>query len=497
MASFKNSLKNLPKKWKEDSNSGMERQKKTSRDKKTEGIIKPVRDAPFERTNQFELFKSGDCFFLENKQTNGVIETDEIGHKLLEHLPGNTRSVRYKFSSDGYNIPDSIIEFFFLLFREAGIIKKINPDDDEKNRVVSKQTRSRLKKNIKISVIIVTRNSERFILKNLKSIYNQTLLPYEVIVVDNGSFDSTILSVKNEFPRVKIIENNKNLHYAKSVNIGINKAEGDLFIVLNDDIELELDFIERICEDYDKAENRDKIAAISPVIRFNKLRSFINSVGNIVLKNNWGADNFMGAVDLGQFKEISSLGSVCFGAVAITRGAWESIGEMDCGFKFYDDIDWCFRAHLEGLKILFDPEAIAYHEFGGTYPTGMKLTFIVKSRLRYIMKNYSLKILFEFMLNYIALDIKENINLPTIKQMRKFLSYVKGYFLLLLEIPGIFGYRLKRRRVTEAQVKEFYKKSPSLITLVNHSNQPLITKEVIEKYYSHLPNLFLEVGSPL
>ncbi len=270
-----------------------------------------------------------------------------------------------------------------------------------------------------------------------------------------------------------------------------------MLIVLNDDIELELDFIERIYEDFENAENRDQIAAISPVIRFNKLRSFINSVGNIVLKNNWGADNFMGAVDLGQFKEIFSLGSVCFGAVAIPRHAWETVGEMDCGFKFYDDIDWCFRAHLEGLKILFDAEAIAYHEFGGTYPSGMKLTFIVKSRLRYVIKNFPLKVLFEFVLNYIALDIKNNFFLPKQREMRKFLSYVKGYLLLLLELPGIFWYRLKRRRVTETQVKEFYKKSPSFITLVNHKSQPLITKEVIEKYYSRLPHQLLEVGSPL
>jgi GT2 family glycosyltransferase len=452
----------------------------------------------FKSTNQFNLFKSETCFILENKQTNGIIEIDEMGHKLLEYLPASIRSVKDRFASEGYNISDSIIDLYFILFHKAGIIKKINSNDDEGRAVrISKNTGSKLCENIKISVIIVTRNSERFILKNLTSIYNQSLLPSEVIVVDNDSTDSTISSIKNEFPQVKIIKNNKNLHYAKSVNIGIKKAEGDLLIVLNDDIELELDFIERIYEDFENAENRDQIAAISPVIRFNKLRNFINSVGNIVLKNNWGADNFMGAVDLGQFKEIFSLGSVCFGAVAIPRHAWETVGEMDCGFKFYDDIDWCFRAHLEGLKILFDAEAIAYHEFGGTYPSGMKLTFIVKSRLRYVIKNFPLNVLFEFVLNYIALDIKNNFFLPKQREMRKFLSYVKGYLLLLLELPGIFWYRLKRRRVTETQVKEFYKKSPSFITLVNHKSQPLITKEVIEKYYSRLPHQLLEVGSPL
>lgn len=438
----------------------------------------------FERGTRFELFKKDGCFFLEDKQTGGVIRTDEIGNKLLSYLPGGFQAVKDKFDSEGYNVTDDVLGFYFLLFREAGVIKEMNAEVQVKNE----QAGSKPAGNMKISVIIVTRNSERFILKNLRSLYGQTLLPGEIIVVDNGSTDSTITSVEKEFPGVNIVKNNKNLHYAKSVNIGIEKAAGDLFIVLNDDIELESDFLHRICRRYEEAGNRDNIAAISPVIRFNKLRSFINSVGNIVLKNNWGADNFMGAVDLGQFKEISSLGSVCFGAVALTRRGWETVGPMDSGFKFYDDADWCFRAHLQGLKILFAPRAAAYHEFGATYPAGMKLTFIVKSRLRYIIKNYSLKILFEFLSGYIKLDIKNNFFLPGERQMKKFISYAKGYLLLLLEIPGIIFYRLKRRRVTDTQVKEFYKKSPPLITMVNHDNQPLITREVIERYYLQLPD---------
>ncbi len=179
----------------------------------------------FKSTNQFNLFKSETYFILENKQTNGIIEIDEMGHKLLEYLPASIRSVKDRFASEGYNISDSIIDLYFILFHKAGIIKKINSNDDEGRAIrISKNTGSKLCENIKISVIIVTRNSERFILKNLTSIYNQSLLPSEVIVVDNDSTDSTISSIKNEFPQVKIIKNNKNLHYAKSVNIGIKKS---------------------------------------------------------------------------------------------------------------------------------------------------------------------------------------------------------------------------------------------------------------------------------
>jgi hypothetical protein len=230
----------------------------------------------------------------------------------------------------------------------------------------------------------------------------------------------------------------------------------------------------------------------------------------------------MGAVDIGQFEDIKILSSACFAAITITRHGWEKVGQMDGGFKFYDDIDWCFRAHMKGMDIRFNSGIIAYHEFGGTYPTGMKLTFIVKSRMRFVLKNYSCKTMVSFMFSYLYRDIRDSLYFLKKGQFNNFFSYIKGYCLLLLEIPGLIAYRLKHRGVTEAVVKEYNKKgvappthsrsarrrsfggfiskvcrknkvsqgiskkTPPLNVLVNDKNHPLITAEVIENYYSTL-----------
>jgi GT2 family glycosyltransferase len=439
-------------------------------------------NALFVRSPNFHLNHCDNGFFLENRQTGGIIEIDKTGAKILDLLPGSIRSVCHHLTETNDNTRQRLIPYYFHLFNRVGVIDQ--PSQRGKNNVEKKDRD--LNRKIKISIIIVTRNSERFILKNLVSIYRQTLLPDEIIITDNGSIDSTLPLVRENFPGVHIIENNANLHYAGAVNIGVGKAAGDLLVILNDDIELDPGFIQKTRKLYLEAENKESIAAISPVIRFNKLRSCINSVGNVMLKGNWGMDNYMGAVDIGQFTGIKTLSSACFAAITVTRHGWQRVGPMDDGFKFYDDIDWCFRAHLEGLDIRFNPGIIAFHEFGGTYPTGMKLTFIVKSRLRFVLKNYPCRTMVSFMLSYLYRDLRDSLYFLKKGQLNIFLSSLKGYWLLLLEIPGLVAYRLKHRGVKEADIDEFNRKTPPLKVLVNDKNHPLITAEVIENYYSTL-----------
>ena len=88
--------------------------------------------------------------------------------------------------------------------------------------------------NTKVSIIIPTLNEEQHIANCLISIQNQDYNNYEVLVIDNGSTDSTkqILSL---FRKIKVIENNT-LHSAGgSKNIGSRYATGDILIFLDAD----------------------------------------------------------------------------------------------------------------------------------------------------------------------------------------------------------------------------------------------------------------------
>ena len=76
-------------------------------------------------------------------------------------------------------------------------------------------------KNIKASVIIPNWNGKHLLKTCLASIEKQTFKNFEVIVVDNGSRDSSVDYIKKYFPRVRLIELDKNYGFAKAINVGI------------------------------------------------------------------------------------------------------------------------------------------------------------------------------------------------------------------------------------------------------------------------------------
>lgn len=92
------------------------------------------------------------------------------------------------------------------------------------------------RRTMKLSVIILCWNDMKVIGDCLKSIYETTHdTEFEVIVSDNGSTDGSMNFIRREFPRVKVIENGKNLRFAKGNNVGIEASKGEYALILNPD----------------------------------------------------------------------------------------------------------------------------------------------------------------------------------------------------------------------------------------------------------------------
>lgn len=91
----------------------------------------------------------------------------------------------------------------------------------------------KLKKN-SVSVIIPTFNRIKFIDRAIESVINQSLYPDEIIVVDNGSTDGTVDHIKNNYPKVIIlVENRLGVSFAR--NKGIKESKCDWVAFLDSD----------------------------------------------------------------------------------------------------------------------------------------------------------------------------------------------------------------------------------------------------------------------
>lgn len=97
-----------------------------------------------------------------------------------------------------------------------------------------------------VSVLISTYNDENTILKAVSSIQSQTYKNLEILIIDDGSTDSThsiLISLAKNDSRIKILKNNKNIGLTKSLNILINSSKG--YIIARQDAD-DISYPERI-----------------------------------------------------------------------------------------------------------------------------------------------------------------------------------------------------------------------------------------------------------
>ncbi|MFH1663411.1 MAG: glycosyltransferase family 2 protein [archaeon] len=129
----------------------------------------------------------------------------------------------------------------------------------------------------KTSVIIPLHNGEKIIEKTLEGVYNQSLKPDEVIVIDDCSTDNSLDIVK-KFP-CKIIKLEKNSGPAVARNLGAEKAKGNILVFVDVDAVLEKHVLERMIQDYE--ENPEVACVCGTFSKFSRGAGWVDKFRNL------------------------------------------------------------------------------------------------------------------------------------------------------------------------------------------------------------------------
>jgi GT2 family glycosyltransferase len=213
-----------------------------------------------------------------------------------------------------------------------------------------------------ISVIIVNYNGKKFLKECLDSLYDQTAVNLEIIVVDNASSDSSVDYLKSCFSEVILIENSSNLGFAGGVNTGIRNACGAFILTLNNDTWVDCHCIERLLAAM-KSDNC--IGMCATKMLFPDYR--INSAGICISRSGAAWDRGMYEEDTSQYNICEEIFGPCAGAALLRKAMLDEIGLFDEDFFLYmEDVDLAFRGQLAGWKCIYVPDAVVYHHRGGT-----------------------------------------------------------------------------------------------------------------------------------
>ena len=115
----------------------------------------------------------------------------------------------------------------------------------------------------RVSIIIPHWNNIDILSECLESITLTSYINVETIVVDNASTDDSVEWVRSNYPKVKLIENDKNYGYAGGCNIGAEYASGEYLIFLNNDTTQDPNWVSNLV---DTISSNSKIAAVQPKV---------------------------------------------------------------------------------------------------------------------------------------------------------------------------------------------------------------------------------------
>ena len=438
------------------------------------------RDGRFEKSNDFRLITEEKSYFFVYKSGKRVL-TDKWGKAIWESLPGTKKEIFEKIKLQA-DLSERLVNEYLRVFLGAGIIRSsIEEAGEEKNMKDLIGDKGEL-----VSVIVVIYNAKDYIKRCFASIQKQSYKNIEIIAVDNDSKDNSIELIKKNFPQVLIFPMKKNRHYAGGINRGIKEAKGKYVFILNQDTNIEPDCIKHL---YYKAASDERIGAVSPMMKFSQLPGFINGIGNQINNQGWGTDNFIYCVDIGQFEALKEIPSACFGAVLLSREAIDKVGLLDEGYKtFYEDADWSFRCWLHGWKVVPEAKAVVYHDFGGSYLEKKKLVFVIRNRLRFVLKIFKGRVMLGFLKNYMREDLRNYISLLRKKRFGKAGCYIRAYFSLALSFPVVLLKRLAFMRAKKENIRErdIIEKNPSFYCCLHPPLQmPQIDVQVIRRYYRY------------
>ncbi len=237
----------------------------------------------------------------------------------------------------------------------------------------------------KASVIVPSWNGARFLPTCLDALRRQAWRDFETIVVDNGSVDDTP-AVLEGYPEVRCLRLPTNQGFARAANVGIRAARAQFLVLLNNDTEVEADWLAALIRAFD--EGADVGMATSKVRLFDR-REVLHTTGDVVDLAGWAHNRGFGELDRGQWDDQREVFGANGAAAAYRRAMLDHVGLFAEAFGSYlEDVDLAWRGRLAGWRCRFAPEAVVYHHLGATGGGPIASYLVARNRVWLIARNY-------------------------------------------------------------------------------------------------------------
>ncbi|MDH3883092.1 MAG: glycosyltransferase, partial [Desulfobacterales bacterium] len=267
--------------------------------------------------------------------------------KFYKNLNDYSKGIRSLFAES---------KFADQYFKQKGISTELNDPIERKEEKICES---------KVSIIIPVFNQLAFTKKCLNAIFRNTPSDlFEIIIIDNASTDETVRYLSDLGERIKLITNNQNMGFAKACNQGAQKASGKYLLFLNNDTEVQPEWLNALVEVLDKDKS---VAAVGSKMLFPDKK--IQHAGVAIVNNQKIRDPlfaqhiyYQQAENYPQANQISTYQALTAACMLVRRSAFEAVDRFDERYwNGYEDIDLCFKFQKRGWLLIYQPTSVVIH----------------------------------------------------------------------------------------------------------------------------------------
>lgn len=218
----------------------------------------------------------------------------------------------------------------------------------------------------RVAVVIPNWNGADLLSQCIDSLLAQSNQKFTIIVVENGSTDSSMAVLNTYKKKVVVLEQKENLGFAGGVNVGINYSINHGFeyvALLNNDANVDKNWLKNLVSVIDSDE---KLGIVTSKILIGN-SGILDSTGDWYTTTGMPFPRGRNEVDKNQYDNSTTVFGASGGASLYRIDMLNDVGLFDEDFfAYYEDVDISFRAQLRGWKVRYVPNARVYHQLSAT-----------------------------------------------------------------------------------------------------------------------------------
>lgn len=252
-----------------------------------------------------------------------------------------------------------------------------------------------------LSIIIVNYNVKEFLQNLIYSIHKASNnLKVEIIVVDNASSDGSVEFIREKFPEVILIANEKNVGFSAANNIGLKIAKGKFLLLLNPDTLVQEDTFNNLIEFFNKTNDAGlvgcKILNPDGTLQLACRRGFpgpwtsfckVTGLSSLFPNSKLFARYNLTFLNENETYEVDAISG---SFMMFARGVYEKVGGLDEQFFMYgEDLDLCYRVQKAGFKNYYvHTTQIIHYKGESTKRSGLDETKIFYNAMHLFVKKH-------------------------------------------------------------------------------------------------------------